>query len=131
MKKIIHLSDLHIGYGDLGQRFYGIAEDIIFVKEPADDYIVVVTGDVVENATDSSSYREAKMYFDKLEAAGFTVLVVPGNHDYGTGNLGSKDYVPLFKTTFFGKANVTYPKLDIIDRIALLGLDSMADELHW
>jgi 3',5'-cyclic AMP phosphodiesterase CpdA len=131
MKKIIHLSDLHIGYEDLGERFHCIMENIIFTKEPANEYVVVVTGDVVENATRSASYQEAKMCVEKLEEAGFTVLAVPGNHDYGTGNLGSKKYVALFKETFFEKPNVKYPKLDIIEGTAFLGLDSMAEELNW
>jgi 3',5'-cyclic AMP phosphodiesterase CpdA len=131
MKKIIHLSDLHVGYKDLGERFRGIIDNMIFLKEPASDYVVVITGDLVENAGRSSNYREVRTYLETLKAAGFTVLVVPGNHDYGTGDLGSKKYVDLFKKAFFGKTNVGYPKLDILDEIAFIGLDSMADELHW
>ncbi len=129
MKKIIHLSDLHIGYGDLGERFQCVSTNMIFEKEPAKDYVVVITGDIVERARDDY-YDEAKMYMERLDEAGFTVLVVPGNHDYGTGAWGSKKFVGRFKKTFFGKTDVTYPKLDIIQGTAFIGLDSMAEELH-
>ena len=131
MKKIIHLSDLHIGYDDLGQRFHCISDNIIFEKELANNYIIVITGDLVEKATDSSSYIEAKLYIERLEQASFIVLVIPGNHDYGTGSFGSKKYISHFKENFFGDTKISYPKLDIIDNIAFIGLDSMAEELHW
>jgi 3',5'-cyclic AMP phosphodiesterase CpdA len=131
VKKIIHLSDLHIGYRDMGERFQCITDNIIFEKEPASEYVILITGDLVEKATDSSSYEETRLYIQKLEAAGFTVLVVPGNHDYGTGSLGSKKYVRLFKEVFFGDPEIQYPKLDIIEGIAFVGLDSMAEELNW
>ena len=52
------------------------------------------------------------------------------NHDYGTGNLGNKKFVKLFKKAFY-EAEVDYPKVDIIAGIAFIGLDSMAEELHW
>lgn len=131
MRKIIHLSDLHIGYGDLGERFNCIVNNIIYLKEPAEQYVIVITGDIVDAATNPWNYDEAKTYFEKLEEAGFTVLVVPGNHDYGTGVWGSKRYIRLFKDTFFGNPQIEYPKLNILDEIAFIGLDSMAEELNW
>jgi len=131
MKKIIHFSDLHIGYKNLSKKFSCIVENVIFVKEPAEEYIIVVTGDIVEKSTEPANYSEAKMYFKKLASAGFTVLVIPGNHDYGTSNTSSKKYVPIFKDTFYENTDIQYPKLDIIDNISFIGLDSMAEELHW
>jgi 3',5'-cyclic AMP phosphodiesterase CpdA len=106
-------------------------DNIIFHKEPAENYIVVITGDLVEKPTDPSNYEEAKMYISKLENAGFAVLVVPGNHDYGPGSWGMKKYVKQFKETFFGDPDIQYPKPNIIDDIAFIGLDSMAEELNW
>ena len=52
MKKIIHLSDLHIGFNgqDLKRRLEAIVQSIIFVKESAKDYVIVLTGDLVEKA---------------------------------------------------------------------------------
>jgi 3',5'-cyclic AMP phosphodiesterase CpdA len=131
MKKIIHLSDLHIGYGDLGERFRRITDSIILLKQPAKGYVLVITGDIVENAFDGSQYHEAKVHIKKLKDAGYTVLVVPGNHDYGTGNLAHSKYVARFKRTFLGNAKGRYPRVNVIEGVAFIGLDSMAEEIHW
>jgi 3',5'-cyclic AMP phosphodiesterase CpdA len=98
---------------------------------PAAEYVIVITGDLVEDANVSGVYDQARARIDRLRQAGFAVLVIPGNHDYGTGDLGSKEFVERFKQAFFGDASVTYPKLDVIGDIAFIGLDSMAEELHW
>lgn len=131
MKKIIHLSDLHAGYGDLTSKLGDLVTRMIFHKTPADNFVVVVTGDIVEDATRDGSYEEASVHLDRLKKAGFTVLVIPGNHDYGTGNLGNPKYIKRFKKHFFGKSKIKYPKLDLIDTVAFLGLDSMEDEVNW
>ena len=131
MKKIIHLSDLHIGYKDMSSRFQCVTDNLIFATQPAQDFVVLMTGDLVDNATQPSSYDEAGTHIKRLEDEGYTVLVVPGNHDYGTGILSSKKYVESFKQAFFGTTDIQYPKLDIVDGIAFIGLDSMAEELHW
>ncbi len=132
MKKIIHLSDLHIGFQkqDLKKRFEGIVQSIAFVKEPADDYVIVVTGDLVEKATNPANLEAAKLYLGQLQSRGFTVLVVPGNHDYGMGGKASPKYQKNFKRLFYDDENCIFPRLDIIDEIAFVGLDSMEEELH-
>jgi 3',5'-cyclic AMP phosphodiesterase CpdA len=134
MKKIIHLSDLHIGYPDLEERFQIIIKNIIFTKQPASNYVIVITGDLVERAT-SANYEEAKMYLEKLRKEGYTVLTVPGNHDYSNILFAESKNVERFKENFFEDPKQTYPKLDIIgntgEKIAFMGLDSMAEELHW
>lgn len=130
MKKIIHLSDIHLGYDNLESRFEKIVEAIIFVKEPATDYIVVLSGDLVQDATIPENYVRAKSYIDRFKDKGFTVLQVPGNHDYGTGTKANEKYVARYKKTFFDDDNVTYPKLDIIENMAFIGLDSNEGELH-
>lgn len=131
MKKIIHLSDLHIGFPDSGARLQRIVRSIVFLKEPASDYVVVITGDLVETAFGNSNFAEVRAHLDVLEDAGFTVLVVPGNHDYGMGSLALRKYLKEFKNVFFGTTSVVYPKLDVIGEIAFIGLDSMAEELDW
>lgn len=132
MKKIIHLTDTHIGYQDLSTKMGDIVTRIIYTKEDASNYIIVHTGDVVEDATRAGSYEEAWSHFKRLKDAGFVVLFVPGNHDYGTGSYGSKEYVDKFKKCFFaGKTNITYPIKTVIDEIAFIGLDSMAEELNF
>jgi 3',5'-cyclic AMP phosphodiesterase CpdA len=134
MKKIIHLSDLHIGYSDMEERFQVIIKNIVFSKQPASNYVIVITGDLVERAT-SPNYEGAKMCVDKLKEEGYTVLPVPGNHDYSNLLFAVKKNVGRFKETYFDEPKQPYPKLDIIgetgEKIAFIGLDSMAEELHW
>jgi len=131
MKRIIHLTDTHIGYKDLSTRMGDIITRIIYTKENASDYVIVHTGDVVEDATRDGSYQEALSHFNRLKDAGFIVLFAPGNHDYGTGSLGSSKYIDKFKKDFFRTKKITYPIKTVIDKIAFFGLDSMAEELHW
>jgi predicted MPP superfamily phosphohydrolase len=131
MKKIIHLSDLHIGHDDCGFKFRTIVENIAFLKQPAEKYIVLITGDIVDNANHSEQMEEAAESMEQLEGYGFKVLLVPGNHDYGTGAWGNSKYVRIFKENYFKDKSISYPKVDIIDGIAFFGLDSTAEELHW
>ena len=136
MKKIIHLSDLHIGADDCGPdscgaKFRQIIENITFLKQPSSDYVIVITGDLVDNATHEAQYEEALDAVEQLKSRGYSVLVIPGNHDYGTGSWGSIKYVNRFKEVFFGDENLIYPKVDVIDDVLFVGLDSTADELHW
>lgn len=131
MKKIIHLSDLHIGHRDCEERFEVIIENITRRMQPANDYIIVITGDLADNVNKPYQREKAAMAVEKLKACGFQVLVVPGNHDYGTGTIGNIKNVKSFKERFYGSSEILYPKLDIIEGIAFIGLDSNAEELHW
>jgi len=131
MKKIIHLSDLHIGHEDCGENFRTIIENIAFLKQPAKNYIIVITGDIVDDAHHDEYIDEAIAGIRELEEQGYTVLLIPGNHDYGSGAVGNKKFVTLFKEKYYGTVEVNYPKLDIIGKIAFIGLDSTAEELHW
>ncbi|HOB82979.1 MAG TPA: metallophosphoesterase [Bacteroidales bacterium] len=131
MKKIIHLSDLHIGHEDCGNKFRTIIDNIAFLKQPARNYIVVITGDIVDNANDISYTDEAIDSIHLLEKLGYMVLPVPGNHDYGTGTRGDVKFVEIFKERFYKNTGITYPKVDIIEGVIFIGLDSTAEELHW
>ncbi|HOW40340.1 MAG TPA: metallophosphoesterase [Bacteroidales bacterium] len=131
MKKIIHLSDLHIGHEECGKRFRTIISRISKTRLPARNYIIVITGDIADNANHSEYTDEALKGIELLRKRGYRVLVVPGNHDYGNGAAGKKEFVSIFKEKFFGSADITYPKLDIIGRTAFIGLDTTAEELHW
>jgi 3',5'-cyclic AMP phosphodiesterase CpdA len=131
MKKIIHLSDLHVGHEDCGVRFRTIIDNIALIKQPAQNYIIVITGDIVENANQSEHINEAVDALQQFEKNGYKVLVIPDNHDYGTGGLGNRKFTSLFKKKYYGDTAISYPKTDIIDEIAFIGLDSTAAELHW
>jgi predicted MPP superfamily phosphohydrolase len=131
MKKIIHLSDIHAGHDDCGEKFRTITDNIAFLKQPAENYVVVITGDIVNNANHSEETDEAVDIIEHLETIGYKVLVVPGNHDYGNGSLGKKKFVGIFKEKYYKSKDISYPKLDIIEEVAFIGLDSNAEELHW
>ena len=131
MKKIIHLTDLHLGFTGLDTRFSDLVTRLIYHKQPADQYVVVITGDIVENAGSKDSYARASVHLDRIRQAGFSLLLVPGNHDYGPGSVGNSKYIEMFKLCFFDDVTIRYPKLDIIGNIAFIGLDSMAEEVHW
>ncbi len=131
MKKIIHLSDLHVGHEDCGVKFRLIIDNIAFLKQPANNYIVLITGDIVDNANHGGQIDEAVEAIKQFEELGYRILVIPGNHDYGTGIKGDEKFVDLFKERYYKFRGISYPKLDIIDEIAFIGLDSTAEELHW
>ena len=131
MKKIIHLSDIHFGHEDCGEKFNTIIDKITLLKQPARNYIIVITGDIVDNANKKEQVEGAIAAIKKLRDNGYIVLPVPGNHDYGSGSLGNKKFVVPFKVKFYGTAKISYPKLDIIGKTAFIGLDSTAEELHW
>jgi len=131
MKKIIHLSDIHVGHENCGERFRTIIDNITLLKQPAQDYIIVITGDIVENANQYDFIDEALDAIKQLKQSGYTVLMVPGNHDYGTGAWGNEKFVGIFKEKYYGSRDISYPKLDIIEDVAFIGLDSTAEELHW
>lgn len=127
MSKIIHLSDLHIGHKDLATRAWAIANRIILNKPQSSDYVILLTGDLVENGNDSNSLLEAKRFVEHLRAAGFHVLLVPGNHDFGDGIFASKAVAKEFIKQLFGK-RITFPRLDVINDTAFIGLNSMEEE---
>lgn len=132
MKRIIHMSDFHVGYNDFDQRLRMIADNLIIEKgDKANEYVIIVTGDLVNDANYRGSYEKVKACFDVLNKAGFEhILAIPGNHDYGTGDMGDQKFVKEFQRVFYGR-EIMFPKKDIIDDIAYIGLDSMDDELNW
>ena len=151
MKPIIHMSDLHLGANvpKVEKSFEEVAGTLITkLGGQAGDFIIVLTGDLVDNAHHCPHQRDrAEAQLRRLQEAGFAnILIAPGNHDYGSGKVGYKALVQPFKERFFGPdgqrfiadslvdnydPHTTYPKLNVIDGLAFIGLDSMADELNW
>ncbi len=132
MKKILHMSDLHVGYADFDLRFRRITDEIISrYRGQAPDFVIVITGDLANNANKVESFHKVKQGLEALRRAGFAhVLVVPGNHDHGTGKLVDERFGEIFQEIFYGR-RIEFPKLDIIDEVAFLGLNSMEEELRW
>ena len=131
MKKIVHLSDLHVGFKGCHKNLQIVIQAMIDYLKPNNDYVVVVTGDLVENAK-VETFQIVDEELQKLRDMGFDVLVVPGNHDYGKwGIIGRRKWVKIFKQVFFKNPNINYPIKTIIDDVAFIGLDSMEAELNW
>lgn len=132
MTYVLHMSDLHIGYPGTLDRFRRLVRGLSTNPqlEPGKT-VVVITGDLVNKVGGRDDLEVARKELKALISAGYRkVLVVPGNHDYGSGSRGNRLYVPLFKEIFYGKRR-TYPILDIVDDVAFIGLDTMAEELNW
>jgi len=133
VKRIIHLSDLHIGFEDLEQRFIKLVDMLAILKSEKERYVVVITGDITEAAT-KEFYAKAADCIDYLRQFCHKVLIAPGNHDYAVGILHAKKKVKEFKDAFLEGYQGTYPKVDIVgeqgeDKIAFIALDSLEGEL--
>jgi len=130
--KIIHLSDLHVGKEDKGVIFQSIVNKINELT-PASDYIIVITGDLIQSAikdekSNSIHLNEVITQITKLESSGFKVLVVPGNHDYGNAKKINSKLMTLFKTKLYGNANESFPRIYPTNDIVFIGLDSIEGE---
>lgn len=75
MARIAHLSDLHFGACD--PRVVRATEAWLEQHQPD---LVIVSGDWTQRAR-VKQFREASAYLNRLRAAGFRVLSIPGNHD--------------------------------------------------
>ncbi len=144
--KIIHLSDLHLGYRPIwgmgtDERFDYIVEWLASFKTPQSDYAIVITGDTVDNGKKEGSHERAKAKIDSLAAKGFPVFMVPGNHDCGSGFHAERKYSDHFKAVFKEYLHVvdTFPTQFIhsfsrkdggTEKVAFIGLDSMEEELE-
>ncbi|HEX7783405.1 MAG TPA: metallophosphoesterase [Sphingobium sp.] len=82
MARIAHLSDVHFGAHD--PKVVSATEAWLEAHRPD---LVIISGDFTQRAR-VDQFREASAYLNRLRAAGFHTLAVPGNHD-----------VPLYDVT--------------------------------
>lgn len=75
MTRIAHLSDLHFGANDA--KIVTATEAWLEKRRPD---LVILSGDFTQRAR-TEQFRAASAYLNRLRAAGFKVLTVPGNHD--------------------------------------------------
>ncbi|MFZ5984195.1 MAG: metallophosphoesterase family protein [Acidobacteriota bacterium] len=129
--RVLHLSDLHVGCGECGARWRDLTERLGRAREALGDPVVVVTGDLVERATEEALLWEAKAGMDRLRSAGYAVLVVPGNHDYGDALRASPEGQAAFGRLFYPDGPEGFPRVDFVGEAVFVGLESMAAELHW
>ncbi|MBN2530110.1 MAG: metallophosphoesterase [Deltaproteobacteria bacterium] len=139
---IIHLSDLHIGHwpefppSDIEEsNLRHIVQSLVQLFNVAPRPVIVITGDLVNDGT-TKQFADARRILAPLYNAGFVVLPVPGNHDYGVlGNHTEKKRFARFKKAFFGMdnphfplENITYPFVKKIHGHYFIGLNSMNAE---
>lgn len=75
MARIAHLSDIHFGAHD--PKIVRATEAWLQEHQPD---LVIISGDFTQRAR-VDQFREASAYLNRLRAAGFKLLCVPGNHD--------------------------------------------------
>jgi len=124
--RVIHLSDPHVGYRRCGRKFRTVAENIVR-SVPAENIVIVITGDLVEDSFREENIREARATVDLLKQAGFRVLICPGNHDYGNGWVNTRGASDRFMRAF----DISFPQVDVIGEAVFIGLDSNVEEIHW
>lgn len=126
--KFFHLSDWHIGQSNNDHKVGEITRWIIDHASQHEARLVLITGDVVDSGFEWQ-YKKAQQHVEHLRQAGFRVLVVPGNHDYGPlGIAESRRSAKLFKR--YLAEGRDFPALEVVDRQVFILLDSMQQELQ-
>lgn len=131
--KIVHLSDTHIGYQDNERRTRALLEDIAAQGTPQ-SHVLVHTGDLIHQGH-PDEMRVGRALLDSLAAQGWTVLLAPGNHDYGDSlhvdPAWAASYRQHFAPYLFGTAAAQFPVLRLLGDCAFIGLDSNEAEMGF
>ncbi len=126
--KIIHLSDLHIGQSDNIDKCRQITDWILENRNIHRSELVIISGDLVDDGQ-KWQFEQALGFISRLREKGFTVLVAPGNHDYGPdGYRESSTSQQDFRELISGVKE--YPAVFLIGGQAIVLLDSMAEEMQ-
>ena len=75
MARIAHLSDIHFGAHD--PKIVAATEAWLQQRRPD---LIIISGDFTQRAR-VNQFQQASAYLNRLRAAGFQTLAVPGNHD--------------------------------------------------
>jgi 3',5'-cyclic AMP phosphodiesterase CpdA len=89
MARIAHLSDLHFGAHDPK-----VADATIAWMEARRPDLIILSGDFTQRAR-VAQFRQASAYINRLRAAGFKILAVPGNHDIPLYDVVRRFLTPL------------------------------------
>lgn len=91
----------------------------------------MITGDIV-NDGEEVQFLHARNYLYRLQNAGFTMRLIPGNHDYGkNGNWAKKENYEKFKEYFSIFHEIKYPNDEDSKPLKdhfFIGLNSMKAE---
>ena len=126
---IIHLSDLHIDESDReADNLSIIVESIVKYDWANGKPAILITGDMVNDGK-KEQFKKVRAILDPLYRNSFTMLPVPGNHDYGwRGNHAEAKRFKHFKSAFYFKENISYPQVKEINNHTFIGLNSMKAE---
>ncbi len=106
VKKIIHLSDLHLGYSDCIEKAERIFQNII-KREKTEGTVIIITGDIVDKGASKEDLVAGLKLLAELRGNGFTVLLCPGNHDYGTGYMNSAKTADNFRKIYLPEVSAS------------------------
>jgi 3',5'-cyclic AMP phosphodiesterase CpdA len=89
MARIAHLSDIHFGAND--PRIVAATEAWLQDRQPD---LVIISGDFTQRAR-IDQFKAAAAWIGRLRARGFTLLMVPGNHDIPLYDVVTRFTTPL------------------------------------
>lgn len=146
MLQLLHLSDLHLGShrktrNNLRMRM--LAARICQRYAGPDAPVILISGDLTNNGT-RAEFGQAVRILGRFRSAGFRMLVCPGNHDVGPmGNTFHRSAQVNFQQQVLGqllgvaRARTAtnrmaefYPRVDHINGVTCIGLDSANREDH-
>jgi 3',5'-cyclic AMP phosphodiesterase CpdA len=142
MPRFVQLSDLHI-HGKKKLENINCEKIVRFITRKyggpaADKPVVLITGDIVDDGK-TRQYRRAVKLLKPLVDEGFTILPVPGNHDYGPcGNFyeeaSQADFLKFMLAELIGYAPAQapgarmedlFPMVTPVGDAVYIGLDSV------
>ncbi|OGW75025.1 MAG: hypothetical protein A3J72_08540 [Nitrospirae bacterium RIFCSPHIGHO2_02_FULL_40_19] len=133
LTRILHLSDLHIGKSKEEDNNFDLIVKYILDKGNNDwlqnKPLIIITGDIVDDG-EERQFKAARDYLNKLHGAGFTLRIIPGNHDYGeNGNAAKIENFVTFKKYFgyFHEMKFPFREKEFINGHSFVGLNSMAE----
>ena len=91
MARIAHLSDIHFGCQD--DKVVDGANAWLQEQQPD---LIIVSGDFTQRAR-VEQFKQASTWLNKLRAAGWPVLAVPGNHDIPLYDIATRFAAPLHR----------------------------------
>jgi 3',5'-cyclic AMP phosphodiesterase CpdA len=114
--RIAHLSDIHFGRHD--PAIVAAAEEWLRARQPD---LIVISGDFTQRAR-IGQFRQARAWLDRLRAAGFRLLLVPGNHDVPLYDIFRRFASPLRRYKYYISDDLCPWYED--DAVAILGLNT-------
>lgn len=116
MARIAHLSDIH--FGAHNPKIVTATEAWLQERQPD---LIIISGDFTQRAR-VDQFRQASAYLNRLRAAGFQTLVVPGNHDIPLYDVFRRFAAPLDRYKQYIDNNLA-PWFEN-DAVAVLGINT-------